>query len=104
MITLVVRGKAKPGLGPKYAEVSVKMAENVRKYEQGQCLMYKPCVSLEDPDELVIIEKYPDANALKLHMETDHFKETVAEALILLAEPIDIMQFEDAKEFDPNSF
>jgi quinol monooxygenase YgiN len=36
--------------------------------------MYKICVDKNAPDTLTVVEAYADADALKLHGSTDHFK------------------------------
>ena len=38
--------------------------------------MYNICVDKNDPNTIVVVEAYADADALKLHGSTDHFKAT----------------------------
>ena len=73
MITLIAKLKAKPGKESLLAEESKKIAQKVRENEKS-CLMYIPHVSVENPAEIVFVEKYADQEALDAHFKTPYFK------------------------------
>ena len=92
MIALVARMKAKPGFEAALAEGCRAMAKKARENEEG-CLMYNPYVSVEDPSELVIVEKYADEEALDFHMETPYFKEAMVKLKDVLIGPLDVEKY-----------
>lgn len=73
MITVLAKLKAQPGKEASLAEVCIALAKEVRENEKG-CLMYVPHVSVDNPAEIFIFEKYADQEALKNHREMPHYK------------------------------
>jgi quinol monooxygenase YgiN len=94
MITLIAKLKAKQGKEKLLAEECVKMAAEVREKEEG-CLLYVPYVSLEDPSEIVFIEKYVDQIALDYHRQTSHLKALRQVLAEVLAEPVGLQEFRE---------
>lgn len=72
MITVFAKLKAQPGKESILAEGCIALAKEVHEKEKG-CLMYIPHVSVENPAEIIVFEKYSDKEALKAHMESPHF-------------------------------
>jgi len=60
MITVLATFKALPGKEAILAE------------EKG-CLMYVPLVSVENPAEIVFLEKYVDQEAMQAHLQSPYF-------------------------------
>ncbi len=89
MITLLAVLKALPGKEVELAEVCAKLAIEVRTKEEG-IIMYTPHVKVDDPSEIVFVEKYKDDQARTDHRNSAHFKEAVSRFKNLLAAPIDI--------------
>ena len=65
-VRLVITTYAKPGKG---AELAQAMAERCRAVQQEPgCEQYELFRSAEDPDTLVLLERWSDAAALEVHM------------------------------------
>ena len=94
MIVLIARMKAKPGYEKVLAEGCVEMANLVREKEKD-CLMYTPYVSVEDPSEIVMIEKYTNEKAIKYHMQTRYFLDAMPKLKEILEAPMDIQQLQE---------
>ena len=54
-----------------------------------------PYVSLEDPAEIVIVEKYADEQALEYHIQTPYFKEGMGKLKDILAAPMEVEKFNE---------
>ncbi len=94
MITLIATIKAKQGQEKELADLCVEMAKKVRENEKG-CLKYVPYVSLENPEEVVFIEKYKTAEDLDKHRKTAHYQEIVKNKIgALLAEAPELEEFD----------
>ncbi|RJQ24781.1 MAG: antibiotic biosynthesis monooxygenase [Peptococcaceae bacterium] len=91
MVTLIARLKAKPGKETILIGECVDIAREVREKEKG-CLMYVPHVSIENPGEIVFIEKYESREAFDAHLQTAYFK-ALAEKLEDLLDGPPVLQF-----------
>lgn len=76
MIGLIAKLKVKPGNETAVKEACLKMAKEVQEKEKG-CLLYEPYVSVDNPGEIVFMEKYQDMKALEYHRETPYYKELI---------------------------
>ena len=85
MITIVAILKAQPGKEALLAEEAIKVAKLVQENEKG-CLQYLPHVSVNNPAEVVFIEKYADQDTLSAHAQTPYFKQFGINIKELLAE------------------
>ena len=72
MITVLATFKALPGKEAILAEGCTAIAKEVREKEKG-CLMYVPLVSVENPAEIVFLEKYVDQEAMQAHLQSTYF-------------------------------
>lgn len=90
MVTLIAKVKAKPGKESLLVEECLKIVKEVREKEPG-CTMYVPHVSVNNPAEIVFVEKYVDQQALDNHMNTPYFKALAGKFKELLDGPLDIM-------------
>ena len=57
--------------------------------------MYTPYVSLEDPAEIILVEKYVDEQALEFHIQTPYFKEGMTKMQEILAAPMEVEKFNE---------
>lgn len=73
MITVLAKLKALPGKEAELAEACSQLAKDVQAQEEG-CLMYIAHVSIADPSEIVMFEKYKDEAASNDHRHSPHFK------------------------------
>jgi len=89
LVTLLAVLKALPGKEIELAEVCAQLAEDVRAKEEG-IIMYTAHVRVNDPTEIVFVEKYKDEQARVIHRNSAHFKEAVTKFKNLLAAPINI--------------
>ncbi|WP_366921820.1 antibiotic biosynthesis monooxygenase [Metallumcola ferriviriculae] len=96
MITLVAKLKAQPGKETLLAEACSLLAEEVKQKEEG-CIMYLPHVSIKDPTEIILVEKYTDRDALNNHSQSAHYKLAAGKFKELLAEPVDIQMLKEIK-------
>lgn len=63
---------AKPGNGDRVAALLVELTEATRNEPKN--LYYDFFRSPVDPDHIVILEQYTDADGLAVHRETEHFQ------------------------------
>ena len=49
------------------------------------CLQYELLANLDDPTQFTFVEEWRDGDALKVHAQTDHFKEGMGKLAGLLA-------------------
>jgi quinol monooxygenase YgiN len=82
MIAVIARLTAKEGQGPALQRVLQKLGEQVRAQEAG-CKLYQLCKS-QNPDEVVVLERYADQAALDTHGNTPHFRAAFGELSGLL--------------------
>lgn len=78
MIGLVARLKVKPGYEEAVAESCLKMAQAVRENEP-ECLLYEPYLPVDNPSQIVFLEKYTGQEALEHHRSTPHYLALVQE-------------------------
>ncbi|MDD3654768.1 MAG: antibiotic biosynthesis monooxygenase [Desulfotomaculaceae bacterium] len=74
MITVVGKLTAQPGKESMLAEVCSSLAKETREKEK-RCLSFIPHVSTENNAEIVIVAKYIDKEAYKVHARTPYFQE-----------------------------
>ena len=72
-VRLVVTIAAVPGKGLELAQAFSRRAVDTRK-EDG-CNQFEAFVSADDPDRVVILERWRDQAALDAHRAAPHFKE-----------------------------
>ena len=94
MIVLIAEMKVKPGYENILADGCMKMAETVRENEEG-CMMYTPYVSLADPAEMIMVEKYADEQALEFHTQTPYYKEGMNKLKEILAAPMEVERYNE---------
>lgn len=73
MIGVIATLKAQEGKGADLLAVLKSLAKDVTEKEDG-CLQYDPFVAVDDPDTIVMIERYASQDALTAHGQTDYFK------------------------------
>ena len=76
MITLIARWHVKPGHVDDVLAALNRMAPLVAAHEPG-CHLYHANRSQEDPNLILLYERYTDLDAIAVHRETPHFKEIV---------------------------
>jgi quinol monooxygenase YgiN len=86
--------KAKPGREEFLAKECLRLAKMVRENEKD-CLVYFPCVSIDDSSVIVFVEKYTDSAAFDYHRQTPYIKEFRERVEDALAEPTRIDRFDD---------
>ena len=86
MITILAVLKAHLGKETELAEICAQLAKVVRAKEEGN-LMYIAHVTVNDPTEIILMEKYKDEQAVADHRHSAHFKEAGAKFKDLLAAP-----------------
>jgi quinol monooxygenase YgiN len=64
------------------------MQQRMREKEPGN-LYYDLCVTVEDPQLYVIMERYRDSAAVTAHNQTEHIRKVLAEIRDLLVGPIE---------------
>lgn len=74
MIGVIATLKAKEGQGKELLAILKTLAVQVSEKEDG-CLQYDPFVAVDDPDTIVMIERYTNQEALDAHGQTEYFKE-----------------------------
>ncbi len=65
-VRLVVTFKALPGKGADYAKAFAPMIKDVVQKDKG-CLQYELFRSMDDPDTLVLLERWTDQATLDAH-------------------------------------
>lgn len=73
MIGVIATLKAQEGKGGDLLAALKELAVQVNEKEEG-CLQYDPFVAADDPDTIVMIERYATQDALSAHGQTDYFK------------------------------
>jgi quinol monooxygenase YgiN len=76
VITLIARWHVKPGHVDAVLDALNRMAPQVAAHEPD-CHVYHANRSLDDPNLIVLYERYTDHDAIAAHRETAHFKELV---------------------------
>jgi len=94
MITLVAKLKAKPGKEALLAEELIKVAKEVGDKEKN-CVMFIPHVSIDNPAEMVLFEKYVDQEAYKNHFKTPYFKAIAQKFAELLDGGIEVIKLDE---------
>lgn len=74
MISLMSTLVARPGKEKMLAEFCAQLCKKVQT-EEG-CLMCIPHVYVEEPQQIVIFEKYKDQAAFEAHAQTPHMQES----------------------------
>jgi len=92
MIIVIAKMKAKQGFEKILADGCMEMAQVVRQKEKD-CLMYYPYVSMEDPSQVMIFEKYKNEKALNYHTQTLHYLDAMKNLKDILEGPVDIQKF-----------
>ena len=73
MIVLNVTYKCKPDLRAEFLEAILAEGINVASRAEAGNLKYDYYIPFEDSDELLLVEKWRDAEALAAHAETPHY-------------------------------
>lgn len=92
MIVVVARYRAKQGQGDLVTTALRKVVPAARA-EPG-CLLYTVNRSKDDPDELLLYERYRAEADLDAHRESDHFRVIVIGQVLPLLETRDVAIFE----------
>jgi quinol monooxygenase YgiN len=79
---------AKMRIKPEYAERFPALAEPFTVATRGEagCLWFEWSRSLDDPHEYVLVEAFRDGDAGAAHVQSDHFKQAIAEFPTYLVE------------------
>ncbi|MBN1317392.1 MAG: antibiotic biosynthesis monooxygenase [Anaerolineales bacterium] len=72
MIVAITSMKMKPGMRGEFIRAALICAKATRQ-EEG-CIQYDYVLSPEDPDGVLVIERWESINAALAHMQTEHFK------------------------------
>lgn len=64
---------AKPGMEAKFKDEMTAQAKRCLANEPG-CLQFDVAQDPKEPTRFVMLEIYKDADAIKAHQESDHFK------------------------------
>lgn len=94
MLVWFVRCRAKPGRGEELLALTIANAR--ASNEESGVARFDVLRDAADPDRLVIVEAYRDAEAPARHKETAHYKDWAAKAEPLLAEPRTKEQYQGA--------
>lgn len=86
MITILAVMKAQTGKETELAQACAQLANEVRTKEEGN-LMYIAHVTVNDPTEIIFVEKYKDEQAMADHRHSAHFKEAGSKFKNLIAAP-----------------
>jgi quinol monooxygenase YgiN len=85
MITLIARWHVKSGHVEDVIAALERMAPLVAEREPG-CLLYQANRSQEDPNLILLYERYTDLDAIATHRDTPHFREIVEGEILPLVE------------------
>jgi quinol monooxygenase YgiN len=85
MVLLVARYYVKPGNVDAVIAALEKMAPLVAATEP-ECSLYMANRSQEDPNLILLVERYTDMDAIAFHRETPHFKEIIEGTVVPLLE------------------
>ena len=91
MLAVIAKLNVKKDKGPEFEKVMLDLAEKVTSNEPGNHL-YQLCKDSEG--NYIVMELYEDANALKAHGESDHFKQAGAGFAGLMGGAPDIQRLE----------
>lgn len=85
MLTVIARYRTRPGQGDAVAAILSRHIAATRA-EPG-CLRFDAARSRDDPDEIVLVERYIDEAAFEAHRKSAHFAEYIQKQVLpLLAE------------------
>jgi (4S)-4-hydroxy-5-phosphonooxypentane-2,3-dione isomerase len=76
MQVLLARYRAQPERGD-VVEATLQMMAAAVARDEPDCLLYRACRSVEEPDVFVLYEEYVDEAALIAHRDTPHFRELI---------------------------
>lgn len=85
MIVLVAKYHVKEGNVDAVIEALREMAPLVAKHEPD-CSLYFANRSQDDPNLILLYERYTDMDAIAAHRETPHFKEIIEGRIVPLLE------------------
>jgi (4S)-4-hydroxy-5-phosphonooxypentane-2,3-dione isomerase len=85
VITLIARWHVKPGHVEEVLDGLRRMAPLVAEQEPD-CHAYHANRSLDDPNLILLYERYTDLDAIEAHRETEYFKEIVGGIIFPLLE------------------
>lgn len=85
MITLIAKWHVKPGHVDDVIAALERMAPLVAELEPD-CALYQANRSEDDPNLILLYERYADLDAISAHRETPHFKEIVEGVILPLLE------------------
>jgi autoinducer 2-degrading protein len=83
VITLIARWHVRPGHVDEVIAALQRMAPLVAAHEP-ECHLSHANRSQDDPNLIVLYERYTDADAIAVHRETDYFKEIVGGGILPL--------------------
>ena len=83
MIGLIARWTVPSEHRDTVLEALARMTTEVTANEPG-CLLYHSNISNDDPNVIVLYERYTDGEALEIHREAEHFKSIVLGEIVPL--------------------
>jgi quinol monooxygenase YgiN len=95
-LTIIATFQAKPEAAERLVEALRAAAVPTR--EEAGCISYRPYVSPEDPDAIVMVETWADADAIDAHNKSDHLRALAKVLPDLLAAPLTIEVLKPAKD------
>ncbi|MDN7862273.1 putative quinol monooxygenase [Burkholderia multivorans] len=90
-LQVIVHYYAKPGQGDRVIELLAELAPATRAEPKN--LDYAYFRAPDDPDHILILERYRDADGLDVHRETPHFQRIGVGAIIPLLDRRDVTRF-----------
>jgi quinol monooxygenase YgiN len=84
-VIVVVMLQAKPGAGPRLRELMVAGAQAT--HQDTGCLTYALHTVNDEPDRVVLVERWTDPTALDAHMREPYLRELFADLDGVLAGP-----------------
>lgn len=78
MIVVNVRYKTKPGMRDAFYEAVMKSEVPEKSRAEEGNVKYDYYFSLDDPDEVFLLEYWKDSEAFEFHKTQDHFKNGLA--------------------------
>ncbi|VWC56229.1 putative quinol monooxygenase [Burkholderia lata] len=90
-LQVIAHFHAKPGNGDRVIELLAELAPLTRAEPKN--LDYAYFRSPEDPDHVVILERYRDADGLDVHRETPHFQRIGFGAIIPLLDRREVSSY-----------
>jgi quinol monooxygenase YgiN len=85
---LFVKFRVKPGKNAAFEAAFREMQRSMREKEPGN-LYYDLCVTIEDPQLYVVMERYQNSAAVTAHNQTEHIRKVLTEIRDLLDGPIE---------------